>query len=58
MILSCGLADPSWMRIAPVLVAVPLIALRIVAEERLLRAEPVWAAYAVRVRWRLVPLVW
>lgn len=38
--------------------AIPLIGLRILAEERLLALEPAWGAFARRVRWRLVPWLW
>lgn len=37
---------------------VGLVAWRITVEEVLLRGEPGWAAWAARVRWRLVPWVW
>jgi protein-S-isoprenylcysteine O-methyltransferase Ste14 len=45
----------SWYNLA---ILVPLYALqlaRIVAEERVLMADPAYAAYAREVRWRLVP---
>lgn len=40
------------------LLALPLIALRIAAEERLLAGDPSWAAYRGRVRFRLLPGLW
>jgi protein-S-isoprenylcysteine O-methyltransferase Ste14 len=47
----CGLA------LAPLLIAA--VAFRAVMEERMLSAElEGYAAYAARVRWRLVPLIW
>lgn len=38
--------------------ALPLVALRIAAEERALAALPGHAAYVARVPWRLVPRIW
>ncbi len=58
MVAACVLARPGWMTLAPLALGVPLVALRVDAEERLLRGEPDYEAYARRVRWRLLPLVW
>lgn len=39
--------------------AIPILGLRIRAEEQLLGGEwPVYREYMERVRWRLFPLVW
>lgn len=49
----------SWhgLALAPLLIA--LLALRVVMEERTLRAElKGYEEYARRVRWRLIPLIW
>ena len=44
---------------SPTLVPVALLVARIGLEERLLRTRlPAYAAYAARVRWRLVPGLW
>jgi protein-S-isoprenylcysteine O-methyltransferase Ste14 len=40
-------------------VPIGILAMRILAEERFLRRElPGYAAYASRVRWRLLPGIW
>ncbi len=41
-----------------VALAVPLIIVRIHAEERLLLHDQAYRAYAQRVRWRLIPGLW
>ncbi|MEC7947129.1 MAG: methyltransferase [Myxococcota bacterium] len=38
--------------------AIPLMAVRILAEERVLAGDPAWGAYVRRTRWRLVPWRW
>ncbi|GDX81656.1 hypothetical protein LBMAG42_34670 [Deltaproteobacteria bacterium] len=43
---------------AGVLAVLPLVAWRILLEERLLSAEADWAEWSARVRWRLLPGVW
>lgn len=60
MVAACCLAAPSpavWT-FWPAAAVVPLVALRIIAEERLLTQSPDYQAYARRVRWRLVPFLW
>jgi protein-S-isoprenylcysteine O-methyltransferase Ste14 len=57
------LGVPLWLRsplgLGVALVPIGLLALRLVLEERVLvRALPAYAAYAARVRSRLVPGVW
>ena len=57
MLMACAMAcSPigAW----PALVAVPMIMLRIAAEERLLSKSFGWCAYRERVRWRLLPWLW
>ncbi len=57
LLLACGLAGPplhAW----PVLAALPLVALRIHAEERLLERSFAWCSYREQVRWRLIPRIW
>jgi protein-S-isoprenylcysteine O-methyltransferase Ste14 len=46
------------LALLPVVFAVPLVVLRIRAEERALRSLPEYRVYSERVRWRLVPGVW
>lgn len=59
MLLGIPLLLGSWYGLALVPVLVAGLVVRIVMEERTLRAElEGYADYAVRVRYRLVPLVW
>ena len=44
--------------VAPLAAAIPLVALRILAEERVLSTGAAYLKYASQVRWRLIPLVW
>lgn len=49
----------SWAGVAFLAVIVPVLALRAVKEERMLMVElDGYAAYAGRVRWRLIPHIW
>jgi protein-S-isoprenylcysteine O-methyltransferase Ste14 len=49
----------SYWGLVPVLASVPILAVRIHDEERLLRTElPGYVEYAQRVRFRLVPYLW
>lgn len=58
-ILVNGLALGSWLATAIALLGVPFLLWRTVVEDRMLRAElDGYAAYAARVRWRLVPGIW
>jgi protein-S-isoprenylcysteine O-methyltransferase Ste14 len=58
MVLACFCAGPTLPRLAPLLAAVPLLMLRIRAEERELGAAVEYGAYAERVRHRLLPGIW
>lgn len=58
LVLACCLAAGRFAGIAPFLVAVPLVAMRIRAEERLLSTNDHYRDYAALVRWRLVPGFW
>jgi protein-S-isoprenylcysteine O-methyltransferase Ste14 len=58
MVISCFAAGPTHLGLLPLAFAVPLVVLRIGAEERALGSLPEYRAYAERVRWRLVPGVW
>jgi protein-S-isoprenylcysteine O-methyltransferase Ste14 len=58
MIAACGLAHSGWAALAWAAAAAALVAPRVIAEERLLTGEAAWAAYAERVRWRLLPGIW
>jgi protein-S-isoprenylcysteine O-methyltransferase Ste14 len=49
----------SWTGAIAAVVPIGILAMRILAEERFLRRElPGYAAYASRVRWRLLPGIW
>ena len=49
----------SWLGLAALTLLVPLLAVRIVMEERTLAAElEGYRDYAARVRWRLIPSIW
>jgi protein-S-isoprenylcysteine O-methyltransferase Ste14 len=49
----------SWLGLALAPLLIAAVAFRAVMEERMLSAElDGYAAYAARVRWRLVPLIW
>jgi protein-S-isoprenylcysteine O-methyltransferase Ste14 len=58
MISGCCLAAPGWTSCWPLLISLPLVALRITAEERVLTANAAYRDYSQEVRWRLVPRVW
>jgi protein-S-isoprenylcysteine O-methyltransferase Ste14 len=58
MVFGCALSRPAPMTISLLLVALPLLALRIRIEETLLLSSEAYRAYARRVRYRLAPGVW
>lgn len=58
LVLGCCLAAQRIYHLGPIVVAVPLIALRILAEERVMSRSAVYEKYKTKVRWRLIPLVW
>ena len=58
MVLACFTAGPSLLAAGPVLAALPLIALRIYAEEGVLKEGASYQAYTEQVSWRLVPGLW
>jgi protein-S-isoprenylcysteine O-methyltransferase Ste14 len=58
MILGCWLATLDMHRLGPLITALPAVAIRIIAEERLLAASSAYRRYARRTRWRLVPGLW
>lgn len=58
MIWACCLANPGADSMVPLFFAFPLIAFRILAEERLLLICHEYADYTRKVRWRLVPFLW
>lgn len=58
MILACVVAAASGLAWLVFTVALPMLALRIWMEERLLQADPVYQTYRQNVRYRMVPGVW
>jgi len=59
MVLGVPLALGSWWGLLTMLVTLPILMLRILDEERMLRTElNGYNAYAERVRYRLVPGLW
>ncbi len=58
MIAASIMAGPRSSTALIVLVALPLVALRIVTEERVLKRDPAYQTYTKQVRFRLIPLIW
>ena len=59
MVLGMPLALGSWWGLIPVLLIVPVLAWRLLDEERLLKKElPGYVEYTDKVPYRLAPYVW
>ena len=58
MLIGCTLASSGRWAWAPLIIALPLIVLRVLVEEYVLMTEPRYVEYARTVRWRLAPGVW
>jgi len=58
MACACWLAGPNWVGGVAVILLVPFLASRILAEESVLANSPEYQTYAKSVRWRLVRGVW
>jgi protein-S-isoprenylcysteine O-methyltransferase Ste14 len=58
MVIACGLARSTAAAALLGALALGLVALRIFAEERILREEPDYRDYAALVRFRLLPGIW
>lgn len=58
MILACGLADPSFISLAPFFIAIPLVMMRVNIEESILRCSETYVEYSEKVKYKLLPLVW
>ena len=58
MITSVAIAASSWLAAALLLALVPLLMLRIAAEERVLMGDAAYRHYVRAARWRLVPGLW
>ncbi|MFT6397957.1 MAG: protein-S-isoprenylcysteine O-methyltransferase Ste14 [Bradymonadia bacterium] len=53
-----GAAAPPWLGLALAVGLLPWLALRAVAEERLLSEDPVYVRYMETVQWRIIPGIW
>lgn len=59
MVLACSwAASPAIWAVLPILLAIPFVVVRIIAEENLLRDQAEYLTYADAVKWRLVPGLW
>lgn len=58
MVVACFAAGPTWPALIPLAAAAPLVALRILAEKRLLSRSINYREYSQHVAWRLLPGVW
>jgi len=58
MVVGCFIAKPTGLTLLPLLVALPCLVVRVLAEESLLRESERYRDYARRVPWRLIPGVW
>jgi protein-S-isoprenylcysteine O-methyltransferase Ste14 len=58
ILLGCALTLPFWTMLLVMIVAVLLVALRILVEERTLNQENLYQTYASKVKFRLLPYVW
>lgn len=58
MVSACVVAEPTLYTAAALVVAIPLVLLRIVVEERLLGGDTMYTEYTETVRYRLVPSLW
>jgi protein-S-isoprenylcysteine O-methyltransferase Ste14 len=59
LVLGCApAAEPPWLGIGLAAGLLPWLAMRLLAEERLLASDPEFDAYFARVPWRLIPGVW
>jgi len=57
--LGTALALGSWWALIPAALMVPVLAVRLLEEEKILRRDlPGYAEYTQEVRWRLFPGVW
>ena len=58
MVLACVLAQPTETSVAVLALAVPFVALRIQAEERVLSHRPEYRRYTETVPYRVMPCLW
>lgn len=58
MVLACGLSQSTLGAAWPALAIVPLIVVRVIAEESILKTDPDYKEYSQTVPWRMLPGVW
>ena len=58
MICGCCIADPRLPHLGPLAAGLPLVAFRILAEERVMSTSAAYVEYKNQVRKRLIPLFW
>ncbi|PHS02983.1 MAG: hypothetical protein COA78_19645 [Blastopirellula sp.] len=58
MILACCISTGRLLAVAVFLAAVVSVAIRLIAEERFLIASEDYQQYRLKVRWRLLPILW
>jgi len=58
MILACGFSQFTPATAWPAMVILPLIVMRIYAEESTLKMDAAYQEYVERVQWRLLPKIW
>lgn len=58
MTLACGLSQPTATTAWPAMIILPLIVMRIFAEESVLKTDETYQEYFEKVRWRLFPGIW
>ena len=58
MIGACCLSAPGIDTALPFVAALPMVMLRVTAEERVLASELEYERYSKKVRWRILPYVW
>ncbi len=58
MIGACCLSAPGLDTALPLVAALPMVMIRVTAEERVLASELEYERYTRKVRWRILPYVW
>jgi protein-S-isoprenylcysteine O-methyltransferase Ste14 len=58
LVIGAAFARYDWIGVAILVAAVVTVALRVLAEERLLTSDEAYRAYTSQVRYRLLPFVW
>ncbi len=58
MIGACCLCAPGFDTALPLAAALPMVMIRVTAEERVLASELEYKRYSKKVRWRVLPFIW